>query len=267
MVPDRLQSRRFEVKYRIDEATARAVREYARGRLEPDEFGLASDVPTYPVHSLYLDSAGLDLFHSTINGDRNRFKLRARFYDDAPNSPVYLEIKRRVDRCIVKQRARVRRECVPDLLSGDLPAWKHLAQADARHYAALLSFCTLRRQLAAGPSAHVAYDREAWTSRENNSVRLTLDRRVQCEVHRTPVLSTAFSRPTGIFAGTVILELKFTNRFPVWFRELVEHLDLQPESAAKYVDGLAAVTAPHLASARWSGPAPSFSFKPGLLPA
>jgi hypothetical protein len=37
----------------------------------------------------------------------------------------------------------------------------------------------------------------------------------------------------------VILELKFTNRFPNWFRELVQVFDLRQCGAAKYVDGIA----------------------------
>lgn len=267
MNADRMQSRRFELKYRIDETAARAVREFARCHLAPDEFGGRPDAPSYPVHSVYLDSAGLDLFHATINGDRNRFKLRARFYDDDPASPVYLEIKRRVDRCIVKQRARVRRESVPDLLAGTPPAWSHLAAPDARHYTALLDFCSLRRRLGAAPSAHVAYEREAWVSRENNRVRITLDRQVRCEVQRLPRLTTAFSRPHPVFTSEVILELKFTNAFPGWFRTLVVHLGLRPESAAKYVDGLAAISAPHLCSARRAA-APFAPFLPrALLPA
>jgi hypothetical protein len=40
------------------------------------------------------------------------------------------------------------------------------------------------------------------------------------------------------FDGQVILELKFTGRFPGWFRELVEALGLYRTSAAKYAAGI-----------------------------
>jgi hypothetical protein len=36
----------------------------------------------------------------------------------------------------------------------------------------------------------------------------------------------------------VILELKFTNRFPNWFRELVRMADVTQTGAAKYVSGI-----------------------------
>jgi len=38
----------------------------------------------------------------------------------------------------------------------------------------------------------------------------------------------------------VILELKFTNRFPVWFEDLVRSCNLVLTGAAKYVEGVAA---------------------------
>jgi hypothetical protein len=36
----------------------------------------------------------------------------------------------------------------------------------------------------------------------------------------------------------VVLELKFTGRFPDWFQDLVRHFALWKCSAAKYVDGV-----------------------------
>ena len=45
-------------------------------------------------------------------------------------------------------------------------------------------------------------------------------------------------QPTFVFGDQVILELKFTDRFPNWFRDLVESYHLMQCGAAKYVDGI-----------------------------
>lgn len=237
MRTDRLQTQRFELKYQIDERTASAVREHVRALLVPDDFGGSRERPSYGVHSLYLDSTDLQLYRATLNGDRNRFKLRLRYYDERPDSPVYVEIKRRVDRCIHKQRARVRREVLAPLLAGLPPRLEHLAAPDARQLAALEAFCDLVRRCGAKPRAHVAYEREAWLS-EANSVRVTFDRRVRCEPEKRLHLSTAFRGEKNVFDDRVVLELKFTNRFPLWLRDLVRVHGLQQASAAKYVDGV-----------------------------
>lgn len=239
MKSDRMQTRRYEIKYQTDERTAEAIRRVLRTRLEPDEFGAGPDLPTYSVHSLYLDSPGYDLCRATFHGERNRFKLRVRYYRDDPDEPVYLEIKRRDDRCIRKQRALVGRGVLPRLLAGEFPALGHLVRPSARGIEDLEAFCRLAVRLGVRPSAHVAYEREAWLSAGHNSVRVTFDREVRCEPVDAVNLTTGFIRPTAVFPARVVLEIKFTDRFPDWLRDLVRLHSLTPCSAAKYADGLA----------------------------
>ena len=51
----------------------------------------------------------LRLGYRTINGDKNRYKLRLRFYEDNPHAPVFFEIKRRMNDAIMKQRCGIKR--------------------------------------------------------------------------------------------------------------------------------------------------------------
>jgi hypothetical protein len=88
------------------------------------------------------------------------------------------------------------------------------------------------------PKAHIFYMREAWISPYDNSVRVTMDRAVLVEADPSGRLATAMSHPTLLFKNWVILELKFTNRFPDWFRELVRGFDTMQCGAAKYAEGI-----------------------------
>src|SRR3954451_5565037 len=152
---DKLQASRFEQKYIIDEDTALGLREFVRSYLELDENGVGKPNYSYPVHSLYLDSDDLSLYWQTINGNKNRYKLRLRFYNDIPDTPIFFEIKRRMNNCILKQRAAVRREAVPLLLSGQLPEESHLLSKGSKHLMALQNFCRLMEELNASPKAHI----------------------------------------------------------------------------------------------------------------
>ena len=89
-----LQRSRFELKYIIGEATAHEVRHFARNHLMPDPFAKAERDYSYNIYSVYLDSPGLSLMNQTLEGLKNRFKLRVRFYDDNPDHPVFFEVKR-----------------------------------------------------------------------------------------------------------------------------------------------------------------------------
>lgn len=241
MAKDKLQASRFEQKYIISEETALQVREFVRSYLELDENGVGKPNYSYPVHSLYLDSDKLTLYWRTINGDKNRYKLRLRFYNNNPDTPVFFEIKRRMNNCILKQRGGVRRDAVDLLLAGQLPDSSHLVSKDPKQLNALQNFCHLMQEINARPKAHIAYQREAYVPHDDNSARLTMDREVRSEPELTARLSTQMEHPILVWGRDVVLELKFTNRFPDWFGDLVRVFGLRQCGAAKYVDGVALI--------------------------
>lgn len=235
---DRMQHQRFEYKYIVTEEVALGVRDFVSSYLEPDEFGATRTDLSYPVHSLYLDSPDLALYQHTINGDRNRFKLRMRFYESGGDRPVYFEIKRRSNNAIRKERAAVRREAAGELLAGYLPGRGHLVRDTPEAWHALENFTGLVHRLNAIPQSHVCYLREAWVEGGGNSVRITLDREVRSEPRHTLSFDPRTTDPIPVFGDAVVLELKFTARFPNWFNHLVQAFGLRQGSAAKYVDGI-----------------------------
>jgi hypothetical protein len=238
MAVDRLLSSRFEMKYMITEQQALRVREFVRSYLELDEYGVGKPNFAYAVHSLYLDSDDLLLYWRTINGEKNRYKLRVRFYNDNPDTPVFFEIKRRHNNCIIKHRAALNREWLRRVLGGELPPLRAFTSRNPKHEAALSEFLILMQSIYARPKAHVAYLREAYLPPDDNSARVTMDRAVRSEPQFSGRLSTHMRDPNLIWPGVVVLELKFTDRFPLWFREMVEALELTHCSAAKYVAGI-----------------------------
>src|ERR1041385_1486847 len=154
---DKLQASRFEQKYIISEDVALQVREFVRSYLELDENGVGKPNYSYPVHSLYLDSEELRFYWNTINGDKNRFKLRLRFYNDNPDTPIFFEIKRRMNNCILKQRGGVRRDAVKLLLDGQLPESGHLVSNNPKQLVAVQNFCQHMFETQSKPKAHIAY--------------------------------------------------------------------------------------------------------------
>src|SRR5207249_1359238 len=117
----------------------------------------------------------------------------------------------------------------------------------------------------ARPKVHIFYMREAYVS-DNDQVRVTMDRQVLAEPNLTTALKVKMRSPVQSFlnemaggepAGDgrwsigkqgftkrtphdslVILELKFTNRFPTWFGDLVRTFHCMQCGAAKYVESV-----------------------------
>lgn len=238
---DQMQTSRFERKFIITEKQASVIREYLRGYMVPDEFSLGKPDGNYPVHSLYLDSDHLATYWATVQTEKTRFKLRIRYYDDEPNSPVFFEIKRRVDQCIFKQRGAVHRWAAPALVAGQFPEPSHLVSSNPKHLVALQNFCRLTLQLHASPKMHIAYEREAWLSPGSNSLRITFDKYVRGEQRLEPKFLTAMNDPVSPFVGRWIMEIKYTNRFPSWLADMVRQLDLVQTGASKYCGSISNV--------------------------
>lgn len=237
MPTDRFQTQRFELKFLLRAEIAVAVRKFVSCYLKPDEFAAELPEYSYPVHSLYLDSPELMTYQAVQSGEKNRFKLRIRYYSENDET-VYFEIKRRTNEVISKVRAKVRRDAVEALLAGQPPQLRHLAKPDAKQLVALQEFCRLVHKLRATPRSHVAYRREAWMTPLGNSVRVTFDRQVECEPEFGCGLGTQLGAAVAPFERNVVLELKFVDRLPNWCGEMIRSLQLVRGGAPKYAQGV-----------------------------
>jgi len=225
---DRTLTSRYEWKYFVPASLLPSIRAMVRPFIRPDHFARQHPDLRYPIVSLYLDGDGLELYRTTVEGHRNRFKLRVRAYDDDPNSPVFLEVKKRSNVVVRKTRARVTREVAEAVLNGR-PA--SLAGDDGA-----AEFALRLDELAARPLVRVRYMREAYESSHGDPVRFTIDTEVQHSMTSTSNLALESHRdweqtPTE----GAIVELKFSEQCPSWATRLIDELEINRESIPKYV--------------------------------
>jgi hypothetical protein len=235
-VVDGMLACRYEMKYLITEAEAAAMAQYVRPFLEPDRYSKLQRGGMYPIVSLYLDSADFQLCRESLTGVKNRFKLRIRSYTDEPEYPRFLEIKRRINRVILKSRARVMDRDVPVLLAGrPLPP-----QGYTTDEAALSQFQLYMRAIHATPLVLVRYLRQAFESTSENRVRVTFDRQLAYKTTSQPYVRLGGSgwQPSRLTVGHAILEIKFTGCYPVWLTRLVRHFDLEARSISKFATSI-----------------------------
>ncbi len=227
---------RYEWKYLITESKAAALHQYLRSFLEYDRYSKLQRGGMYPIVSLYLDSPDLQLCRETLTGRKNRFKLRIRSYTDEPEYPRFFEIKRRINRVILKSRARVTDEDVPGLLSGrPLPARGYTTDE-----AALSQFQFYTASIHAGPMVLIRYMRQAFESPSENRVRVTFDRELCYKMTDKPEVRLGGSgwQPSRITQGYTILEIKFTGVYPAWLARMTAHFDLQMRSVSKFATSI-----------------------------
>jgi hypothetical protein len=223
---------RFELKYQISESKAAAVEKFIQQYLQPDRYCKLQPTGSYPIASLYLDSPDLKLCRESVTGKKNRFKLRIRGYNDDPAYPKFFEIKRRLNFVIIKDRHRVSNRDIDKLLGGGpLPERYYSTEQKS-----LKQFLFYQQSLCARPIIQIKYLRRAYEDDSINRVRVTFDRQLSFRVTDKPVVLLGGSGWRRHPINDVILEIKFTSKFPAWLTRLVRCVELQQQSFSKYTN-------------------------------
>lgn len=217
----------------VSEAKAAAIQALIQNHMDPDEYLTPNQPNGYPVYSLYLDSPQLSLYRATAQGMKNRFKLRIRYYDDRPDSPIFPEIKRRLDQVVQKQRVGIRREKHSELIRGYAPSRFDMLN-DTQDFGALQEFCQLYRSLNAIPTLIVGYHRQAYIDKITGTCRVTFDRNIRTRSFDEFEGLTTELQPARHQDPGVILEMKYVDRLPQWMHRIIHTFGLQRQSVPKY---------------------------------
>ena len=231
---DRTLRCRYELKYVVSESKAAALMRFVEPYIGLDRYSKLQPDGFYPIVSLYLDSNDLQLCRESLGGYLNRFKLRIRSYTDEPDYPRFFEIKRRAHTVIIKSRAKIRRQDIAPLLVGRYIAPSQHYKTDKTEIDTIKQFQLYMQSIKAKPTVLVRYMRRAYEGDSENRVRVTFDRDLCYNVTDKP--DVLFGGPgwQRNSRGGVILEIKFTGRYPAWLERMAECFVLRQQSMSKY---------------------------------
>lgn len=224
---------RYEMKYLISEAKATAIERFVFDYLPIDHYSKLQPYGCYPIVSLYVDSPDLMLCRESLTGILNRFKLRIRSYSDDLSYPRFCEIKRRANVVIIKSRARVKTQDLATILAGRyMPPQKN----HSKEIEALRQFLLYYNSINAGPVILVRYMRKAYEGTSDNRVRVTFDTNLCFNTSTTAevLLGGSGWQKNNVSLHGVILEIKFTGRFPAWLNRMTRYFGLRQRSMSKY---------------------------------
>jgi len=232
------QFERKEYKYYVPQGQIESLRNRFLPYMEHDPFCIDMENFRYCVRSVYLDTPRLLFYYEKLTGLKYRKKLRVRTYNTpTENTKAFLEIKRKIDDTIYKDRAKIALSDAPKLLDGSNIELSDEAPSFTEKIA-LDRFVYLTRRLNLEPKVLVAYEREAFVGTYETDLRVTFDLNVRSfpssnfdEIFREDDLH-AFS------AGYFILEVKFWGQMPIWVRNIIRDFRLHQQSISKYCNGI-----------------------------
>jgi SPX domain protein involved in polyphosphate accumulation len=227
---------RYEYKYLISDFQLSSLRAKLKPFVQLDNF--ASQMPTgdYTVRSIYFDSPNMEMYHSKCDHLAHRMKVRLRSYNlEIENAATFLEIKRKYEGPIVKNRAKLPFHAVVKIFRGEsienfLPITNKADNVRRFFY----QIHSKRLQ----PVVNVIYEREPYLSiilDPENDLRITIDKNLRSVPF--PLVDELYIEKNirTVMDSTHILEVKFNNFCPNWLKPILSDMNLQKAPASKYI--------------------------------
>jgi len=222
---------RFELKYLLPLDTARGFQRELCAYLQPDDH--MNGTGHYAISSLYYDSPDYRFYWEKVNGIKFRRKLRIRCYETrAPlllDTPVFVEIKQRLDR--VTQKRRVVLPYQDALLLCDQ---RTVPQHRPQDRAVVEEIHTMLWQYNLRPASMIRYLREAYVGTDYDvGLRVTFDTNLTYRAQDL-CLDSKHAGAAMLPLDRVVMEIKVNERIPYWLTELVAEFNLRMIRVSKY---------------------------------
>lgn len=222
---------RFELKYLAPFKLAEAFKRDLGAYLIPDDHGDSSG--SYGLTSLYYDGPDYRFFWEKVDGIRFRRKLRIRHYENGQalqaDTPVFVEIKQRVDRVTQKRRALLSfAEALKLCDERQIPQHQPQDAGVIEEVMNMLWDFNLQR------ASLVRYQRLALMGTDfDTGLRVTFDTQL---TYQTQPLSLQDPPNTLMLfpPDWVVVEIKVNERIPYWLTELVAAHNLSLMRVSKY---------------------------------
>ena len=210
--------RRVEIKYLIDEETYKKLKTELDNYIKPDLY------PKSVICNIYFDNDDYELINRSIDKPLYKEKVRLRSYNiPNKNSKVFLEIKKKYNGIVGKRRICTTIDNINKYLL------KHNNIDNSINFKEIDNAI---KKYNLKPKIYVAYNREAYVSKEDTELRITFDsnlrsRRVDLDLTLGDSGKLYFDKPM------YIVEIKTLGSIPMYLSKILTNLKIYPTSFSK----------------------------------
>ena len=240
---------RIELKFLVDWRQRAIILDRWRAYLVQAPF--TDERGIYPIMSLYFDTPSLDFYYEKLEGEmlRNKVRLRGYGYLWPDLSPVFLEIKRKVDDRVIKYRrhyenfaAHLLEPPTWNLEIGDIESDETSGSGAkrARNERDLTQLALLFERFRLRPAVQILYQREAYESEHFPSLRIAFDSQLLALHPKEVTERWMFEDPHRrlLDERLFIFEVKSDGDLPGWVISGLHAAGVTQRALSKYCFGI-----------------------------
>lgn len=221
----KLNVQRHELKFYISSADYEYAKKILDELMNKDEHQKNND--GYFIRSLYFDDIMESSLEEKLDGVEKRDKYRIRVYGTNLDW-AKLERKRKLNNYVKKDSVTISKKEVYKMINGD---YDFLLQKESK--IANDFFFDLKRKYFR-PVVLIDYFRDVYKM-DYNEIRITFDKNIRSSTENFDVFDSEIITNPIQRSDTIIMEVKFNNALPSWFKDFLSFDSAICMAISKYV--------------------------------
>lgn len=228
---------RHEIKYLLTAEQRRAVMKGIEKRMIPDAHGMST------IRNIYYDTPDYRLIRRSLEKPTYKEKIRLRSYGKPTGETVvFLELKKKFDGVVYKRRVELKEKDAELYMAGRIglkELTERIAEVSNPQIAKEIDYFknyykTLK------PMVYLSYDRCAYFSEEDESLRITFDKNIRWRGTDVKLTEDAWGEDL-LGEGESLMEIKTATALPIWLVEVLSKAGVKPASFSKYGNAYRAI--------------------------
>ena len=221
---------RHEIKYILTAEQRRTVMRGIKDRMIPDPHGMST------IRNIYYDTPDYRLIRRSLEKPSYKEKIRLRSYGSpTEDTVVFLELKKKFDKVVYKRRVELKERDAEKYMAGELgleELKERIAEVSSPQIAKEIDyFKNYYKNLK--PMVYLSYDRCAYFSEEDESLRITFDKNIRWRGNDVRLTSEEGGEDL-LAEGESLMEIKTATALPIWLVEVLNQAKARPASFSKY---------------------------------
>ncbi len=220
---------RNEMKFMLTKAQADKLLPRLTEYMKPDRY--CTDGKYYSIFNIYYDTPDNHLIRTSLLQPYYKEKLRLRSYSApvAPDSEVFLELKKKIGGIVNKRRAAMTLQQACDFIeSGKKPETSDYINGQVINEIEYFLSC-----YNVHPALFLCYKRMAYFGMNDKNFRITLDRDITTRRNDLSFQKGCYGEKL-LEDGNYLMEVKIPGAVPKWLADLFAEFEIYKTSFSKY---------------------------------